>query len=63
MSKENSKTKKREQLELLLDCRKYELLICQPDTWMYGEIQKDIKYLQKRLSKLNAATQVDKPTL
>lgn len=47
--------RKREQLELLLDCRRYELLICKPDSWMYSEIKKDIAYLEKRLTALAAA--------
>lgn len=50
---QNKIARKREQLELLLDCRRYELLICDPNSWMYPEIRKDIAYLEKRLIALN----------
>lgn len=46
----NKAVRKKEQLELLLDCRRYELLICDPNSWMYPEIKKDIAYLEKRLA-------------
>ncbi len=44
---------RKEELELLLDCRTLELLMCKPDSWMYGEIQKDIKTLENKLAKQN----------
>jgi nucleosome binding factor SPN SPT16 subunit len=51
---------KKANLQLLLECRQYELEICRPGTRMHQVIQKDIRYLEKRISEVSVGSRVFK---